>query len=225
MIATVMLSEIANDNVRGILTASLFFTEYFGIWLAYVIGNFDLTTIAIFSGTLMVVFFVLFCFFPESGHVLVKFNKMNDAEKSISFYKNIRKTDEDSNKKLVLEIDKLKMIMADAQRETEAANEATLKWSDFATKAARKAIVIGIVLVILCMLNGVFTYYTAAIFKQTGSNMSENMSAIVAGGVPVIAIAITMYFVDRIGRKVNIPCHLLPTRSILILFLLCNFSH
>lgn len=121
----------------------------------------------------------------------------------MSFYKKIRKTDENSNKKLDFEIDKLKMIMADAHQ-TVTTNDASLKWSDFTTKAARRAIVIGIVLVVICMLNGVTTYYTAEIFEATGSNMSSNMSAIVTGIVPVIAVGIAMYLVDRAGRKVNI---------------------
>lgn len=96
------------------------------------------------------------------------------------------------------------MIMADAQRQTIATNEASLKWSDFTTKAARKSIVLGIVLVSICILNGVTTYYTAEIFEATGSNISSNKSAIITGIIPVIAVAIAMYLVDRVGRKVGI---------------------
>lgn len=99
-------------------------------------------------------------------------------------------------------MDKLKAILADARRQSVVTSDtSSLKWTDFTTKAARRAITIGIVLVILCNLNGVTTYYTAQIFEATGSTLSSNMSAIVTGIVPVIAVAIAMYLVDRIGRK------------------------
>lgn len=200
-VATIMLSEIANDKVRGFLTSSLFFSEYFGIWLAYLIGNFDLDSIAIFSAALLAVFFVLFFFFPESQLFLVKRKKFPQAERSVRFYKSLRESNDDDNKMVHLEIDKIKLILADARRQSIVTSDTSLKWTDFTTKAGRKATGIGIVLVMLCTLNGVFTYYTAEIFETTGSNMPSNMAAIITGAVPVIAVVIAMGLVDRVGRK------------------------
>lgn len=86
---------------------------------------------------------------------------LQKAEKSVRFYKNISESNGDNNKVLDIEIDKLKAILADARRQSVVtSHDTSLKWSDFKTKAARKAMVIGIVLVIICMLNGVTTYYT-----------------------------------------------------------------
>lgn len=126
---------------------------------------------------------------------------LQEAEKSIRFYKNLRESNDDHNKLLYLEIDKLRMILADARRQSIVSSDKSLKITDFTTKAGRKAIMIGTVLVILCTLNGVTTYYTAEIFEATGSSMPSNMSAIVTGVVPVIAVAIAMILIDRAGRK------------------------
>lgn len=76
-----------------------------------------------------------------------------------------------------------------------------MKCSDFTTKAARKSITIGIVLIVISLLNGITPFYAAEIFEETGSTLSSNMSAIIIGIVRIIAIAIAMYFVDRVGRK------------------------
>lgn len=124
-----------------------------------------------------------------------------EAMRSIRFYKNLRESNDDDNKVLHLEIDKIRLILADARRQSIVTSDSSLKWTDFTTKAGRKAIVIGVVLVILCTLNGVFTYYTAEIFVKTGSNMEPNVAAIITGAVPVIAVVFAMGFVDRIGRK------------------------
>lgn len=126
-----------------------------------------------------------------------------DAEKSVRFYKNLQDSNGDIYKVLNLEIDILKTIVSDTRRQSIHKNSASLKWADFTTKAARKAMIIGFVAVIICTLNGVTTYYTAEIFEETGSTLSSNMSAIVTGIVPVLAVAISMSLVDRVGRKVR----------------------
>lgn len=90
--------------------------------------------------------------------------------------------------------------MADAQHH-QTTNDASIKFSDFTTNAARRAIIIGIVLICLCLLNGISSYYASQIFEATGSNLSSNMSTVITGIVPPIAVVITMHLVDRVGRK------------------------
>lgn len=70
--------------------------------------------------------------------------------------------------------------------------------------AARKAFLIGVVLVALNQLNGSFTMlnYTATIFKESGSNLTPNMSAIVIGTIQVIGTIISTSLVEKAGRKV-----------------------
>lgn len=148
-----------------------------------------------------------------------------NAEKSVRFYKSISERNENSGKILNLEMDKLKAIIADAQQQSVNESQASLKWSDFTTKAARKAIIIGIVLVVICILNGVTTYYTAEIFEETGSTLSSNLSAIITGIVPVIAVGICMYLVDRVGRKVREYLQFLDHISINRIIYLRKFNY
>lgn len=84
--------------------------------------------------------------------------------------------------------------------------EHTLKWSDFTTKTARRAMTIGVVLVTVNQFSGCFAMmnYTATIFEESGSNFSPNMSAIVVGAVQLIGAVVSVNFVDRAGRKVKI---------------------
>lgn len=44
--------------------------------------------------------------------------------------------------------------------------------------------------------------YTATIFKESGSNLTPNMSAIVIGTIQVIGTIISTSLVEKAGRKV-----------------------
>lgn len=85
------------------------------------------------------------------------------------------------------------------------ADEHSLKWSDFTSKRSRKAFTIGIVLAALNQFCGCFAMlnYTANIFKESGSNMSPNMSAIVVGVIQLIGSYVATILVDRAGRRVS----------------------
>lgn len=91
------------------------------------------------------------------------------------------------------------MILAD-----DLGQSNSLKWSDFTTTIARKAIIIGVVLVSMNQLTGVAAIlaYTAYVFREAGSNLSPNLSAIVIGVILVIGVIISLSLVDRLGRKV-----------------------
>lgn len=83
-------------------------------------------------------------------------------------------------------------------------NEKTaLNLSDFKSKSARRAMAIGVVLVALNQFCGCFAMlnYTATIFKESGSNMSPNMSAIVVGVIQLAGSYVSTFLVDRSGRK------------------------
>lgn len=96
----------------------------------------------------------------------------------------------------------MKTIIADYQSANNFKN--TLKFSDFTTKTARKALILGIVLIGLYVWNGIYglSAYIANIFELTGSTLSPNMSTIVIGIVQVIGTCVGAATCDRFGRKV-----------------------
>lgn len=128
---------------------------------------------------------------------------LQEAERAICFYKNIRKTQENCDQILKLEIRKLKTIITDDQHACDI--KISPKWSDFITKIARKAFTFGIILIGLYIWNGIYgmSAYVTNIFEQTGSTLSPNMSTIVVGIVQVIGTCIAAATVDRFGRKVR----------------------
>lgn len=81
----------------------------------------------------------------------------------------------------------------------------TIEWSNFTTKPALKATMIGFVLVILNTNNGAITImtYITYLFKDTGSNLSPNESGIIASAIQFIGVCIATQLVDHLGRKVS----------------------
>lgn len=73
---------------------------------------------------------------------------------------------------------KLKTTLSDAH--LDASDDTSLNWSDFTTKIARKAILIGVVLVAMNQFTGVVAMlsYTGYIFEEAGSDMSPNRAAV-----------------------------------------------
>lgn len=124
-----------------------------------------------------------------------------EAENSLRFYQNIQNTEED-RQLLDLEMNKLRVTLADV--DSESGKDQSLKWTDFTTKVAQKALLIGVVMVSMNQLTGVVAMlsYTATIFEEAGSSIPPNMSAIIIGIIQVIGNCIATYLVDRSGRKV-----------------------
>lgn len=122
-----------------------------------------------------------------------------EAEKSIRFYRHLGGKANDYEV-LQFEMNKLKTALGSAG----TTRSTKLKWSDFTAREARKAMIIGIVLVALNQFCGCFAMlnYTASIFKESGSSMSPNMSAIVVGIIQLVGSSCPPILVDRAGRKV-----------------------
>lgn len=124
-------------------------------------------------------------------------NLKQQAENSIRFYQRIR-GNKNEKQFLECEMNKLKSTCYSKS------GDDRLKLSDFKSSEARKAMLIGMVLASLNQLCGSFAMlnYTASIFKESGSNMSPNMSAIVVGVIQLIGSYCPAILVDRAGRKV-----------------------
>lgn len=121
------------------------------------------------------------------------------AKKSIQFYQNIRQTEEDQ-KTLKIEVNKLIGIVNSIQTKGDGNS---LDLSEFRTRVAQKALLIGINLMVMNQLTGVVAMmsYSSKIFENAGSSyLSPNISTIVIGIIQLISNCITMNLVDR--RKV-----------------------
>lgn len=81
----------------------------------------------------------------------------------------------------------------------------SLKWSDLVTKPGSKALIIGIVLILLNQFGGCYAMmvYTATIFEMAGSNLTPNMSAMIVAIIQFVGTIVMTCLVDRVGRKVR----------------------
>lgn len=82
----------------------------------------------------------------------------------------------------------------------------TIEWSKFTTRPALKAIMIGFVLIILNVNNGVITImtYITYLFKDIGSNLTPNEAGIIASATQLVGVFIATQLVDRqLGRRVR----------------------
>lgn len=73
-----------------------------------------------------------------------------------------------------------------------------------ATKSAKQALFIAIVLVAMNQFCGIFAMvsYSNSIFEEAGSNLSPNTSSIIIGVIQTFAAYLSTVLVDRAGRKV-----------------------
>lgn len=191
------------------------------LFLDHTVGSFSYNAMAEFSIALIAVSAGLLFYLPESPLYLVKQSKiavnncirlriacyincgfyLQDAERSIRFYQNIGKSNENCDKIVQQEIAKLQTTIADDQNANNI--DSSLKWSDFTTKVAQKALFLGVVLIGLYVWNGIYgmSAYIANIVEQAGSPLSPNVSVIVIGFIQVISVCIAIATVDWFGRK------------------------
>lgn len=124
---------------------------------------------------------------------------LQQATKSICYYKNKNDAVENEICEIEMEIDKIKRILDQSSKSVED-NE----WTPEKIAIARKAIIIATVLVFLYMYSGIMPMfaYVATIFEDTGSNLSSNTSAIVIGVIQLLGTCAATDLVERLGRKV-----------------------
>lgn len=125
-----------------------------------------------------------------------------EAEDSICFYQNLKRRGK-HHEQLQNEVEKLRNSLSKVNKSTIGSFE----WSDLMKNPGRKAFLIGILLAVLNQFCGciAMSNYTANIFKESGSTLPPNLSAIVVGAIQFIGSFIATNLVDRAGRKVNEP--------------------
>lgn len=217
-------------RVRGSLGSLLVFTCNIGILISFVVGY--LVSYA-WRPILLLVFpigFLLsFVNFPETPAFLLRQGREEEAQKSLRYYRNLPDDDESTGTMLKVAIEELRqMHQPSSDIETSAdigvADNST-DWSAFSelkdklvghlnslhflltdTRHGRKALVIGVALIVSSMLCGCFVLltYSADVFFQSGITMSSNLAAILMGVIQLCGAYVSTVLVDRTGRKVRL---------------------
>lgn len=175
--------------------------ENTGVLLGYAIGGFcDYKVLPAVGITLNLLFFALFVWFPETPDFLVSQDKLLAAEKSVRFYNNLHVDDKATMEEIMYG---LKKKAEDAGAGN--ANLSRIRLTDVIRRPGSMALVIAIVLVLLNQGSGAFTLmnYSAEIFQQSGSFLSENLSSVIVQALQAIGTCFVAFLIERGGRRVR----------------------
>lgn len=185
------IAEVSEVSIRGMMSTSMNNFEVMGFFASYVTGPYvSLRMFNIICTLVPILFIVIFITMPESPYYLVA---KDQKEKAKNCLKRLRCT---SDAKAEKEMEEIK-ISVDKYLGS--------KYMDILnTRSNIKALIISLSLISFQQLSGVnvVTFYTQILFAATGSTIPPEISAIIIGGVQVIAAFVTPFVVDRVGRKI-----------------------
>lgn len=198
----VYTTELSEDRVRGKLGTFLVLSCNIGVLFAFTLGNFySYDLVAWILSLLPLTFLICFIFLPESPQYLLNKNNIKEAEKSLCYFRNCKSSGKELPQTVKIEFDKL---IENNSSLSSNAKDMKISLKDFVEPKARKAFMIGFALMAINQLCGCFVMinYTATIFKQSGSNLSPNMSAIIVGIIQLFGSYMSTLLVERAGRKI-----------------------
>jgi Sugar (and other) transporter len=188
-------------SIRGILGSIIAVVCNLGILLGYIITSYmNYFTVPYLVLSVLVGFFIGFARAPESPKYLMMRNKMDDAELSLKHLRGFKEANQKLAKEFLEEIQTLRnSIKSDAE-----AKDQLWTFEDLTTRSALRGIFIGISIMFFSVTTGVFVIsnYTASIFKDAGSSVNPEMSAIIVGFILLLGSYIATMLIDRMGRKV-----------------------
>ncbi|XP_059469654.1 facilitated trehalose transporter Tret1-like [Neocloeon triangulifer] len=196
VVAPIYVGEIAASAIRGSLggffqmqlTIGILFTYLFGAVLSYLWLN-------IISGCIPLVYLVILFFVPETPQNLLSKGKRTEAERSLQRLRG-------DGCYITEELRQMQTALERQRAETTSQMEA-LK-SIFKEKASRKALMVGLGLMLFQQLSGInaVIFYTVIIFDAAGSTLSPSVATIIVGVVQVVISFLALLLVDRAGRRI-----------------------
>ncbi|XP_037811226.1 facilitated trehalose transporter Tret1-like [Lucilia sericata] len=198
----VYTTEISEDRVRGKLGTLLVLSCNIGILFAFILGNYFSYDIAAWIlSALPLTFLITFIFLPESPQYFINKNNIKEAEKSLCYFRNCKFSGKEIPQTVKIDLEKL---MESNTLTNPNSKDISISLKDFVEPKARKAFIIGIALMAINQFCGCFAMlnYTATIFKESGSNLTPNMSAIIVGVIQLLGSYMSTILVERAGRKV-----------------------
>lgn len=190
-IVPVYVSEISENDIRGILGAMMNIFVTVGILVSFAIGPFTSVTWYCISCSILplICLGTLYCI-PESPYFFMGKNKVDEAARILE---TTRKNTQ--NEAIQKEIEDIKYFV-------EIGSQG--KFSDlFTLKAARKGLTISCMLMVFQQLSGInaITFYVESLFAESGSHVTPEVSSIIFGAAQAAATFITPFFIDSYGRK------------------------
>ncbi|XP_058809015.1 facilitated trehalose transporter Tret1-like [Phymastichus coffea] len=194
-IVPVYTSEVATEDVRGVIGSLLLFSINIGILFAYIVGAFlSYRLLGILSLIFPVVFVVAMTFIPETPAYLVRRHRPIEARKSLMFYR--------GNNRALVEQELFHLRSTSSSYDHSAKTDVSLS-EFFRDRASRKGLIISMGLLAAQQLSGIvaMTNYAETIFKLAGSSVSSEISSIIVATIQIIGSQASTMSMERAGRR------------------------
>ncbi|KAJ8730225.1 hypothetical protein PYW07_017263 [Mythimna separata] len=192
-VSSVYLSEIADKEIRGTLTAITRFMSNFGALLVLSIGSYvSYQVLSYFMIVLPICYFLACLKIPESPYFLLKEGKVDSARKAL-----LRLSGK-KNEKMVEE--RLSLMRSDVRREMLRSSSAK---ELFTGKQYRKAVIISAGLRFTQMFAGTLPIqqYIGRIIQQSNCGLQVSTALLIFGAVRFVIGLISPIIVDKMGRR------------------------
>ncbi|XP_039437016.1 facilitated trehalose transporter Tret1-like [Culex pipiens pallens] len=197
------VADIADRRIRGTLGSLTVLHINFGLLAVYTAGNYlSYYTIPQIMICLPVAFAAFVSLLPDTPYCLLRKGRLDDAEKSLMFYRNVAPEDLASGAPqglaFVEEFENWKVfVRAEDDKEK-------LSLADFATPAAIRGMSIGIFLMAMNIYTGLFAIVTYAgnILIASGTSIDPKHAMSALAIVIILGNLTSFAIIDKAGRKV-----------------------
>lgn len=136
-------------------------------------------------------------FFDKLSHSYITKIGLQEAEKSLKYYKCFKGDTKEELNAFQLEFERLKMASGEA-----AVNK--FSWRDFVNRPAARGMIVATAMAWFLQMTGCFTFmsYASLIFQESGTELDNHLSAIILAVVQIFGGLLSTSFSDKFGRKV-----------------------
>lgn len=191
IVVPLYINEYSEVEIRGTLGTYFQFQLNIGILFTYVIGYFvTVFWLSIACAVIPIVFGMCMIFLPESPLYLLKVGHRAKAKESLQWFRGEYYDVEHELNEMQKNLD-------------EIAAEKVPLLEAFASKAAKRGLIIGLGIMAFQQLSGINSviFYTTQIFQSAGSQMDSGIQTIIVGVVSVVVTFVSTIVVDRLGRR------------------------
>lgn len=194
LIVPVYVTEIAEDNNRGLMGCFLSIAISLGHLYVYVLG--PITSVGMLSllcGAPSALFLIFSLYLPESPIFLAT---KKEKSKALAALKKLRKNK--SPTELKLEYKEKQRMLEDTSKEDVKGIRIL-----FMTRSGRKAIILSLIITITQHLSGVSIVlsFMGPLIKEASSNLSENISTIIIGAANIPVSILALFLIEKQGRR------------------------
>ncbi|XP_056636613.1 facilitated trehalose transporter Tret1-2 homolog isoform X2 [Diorhabda sublineata] len=188
--AIVYTSEISSDTTRGKMSCLLSIQVPFGILIGYILGS--VTSVRYFTlicGVPFILYLVLSPLLAESPRYLLSKQRNFEVMKELRKLRgNMANIEYENTKSMLL---------------TTTPSKQSTFLSIFRQTRSRKSFILSSEIIIFDQFSGITAVvtYVGVIFDSVNTGLKGNEVAIIIGFTKILAFSISLYFVDRIGRR------------------------